>query len=90
MHNLEDDKELIRCSFCGKTQDQVRKIVAGPNVYICDECSNLCHEIVLEELGVETEIDISEILKPIEIKEILDTYVIGQDDAKKNTGCFCV
>ena len=83
MHNLEDDKELIRCSFCGKTQDQVRKIVAGPNVYICDECINLCHEIVLEELGVETEIDISEILKPIEIKEILDTYVIGQDDAKK-------
>lgn len=83
MHNLEDEKELIRCSFCGKTQDQVRKIVAGPNVYICDECINLCHEIVLEELGVEQDIDISEMLKPIEIKEILDTYVIGQDEAKK-------
>ncbi len=83
MHNLEDEKELIRCSFCGKTQDQVRKIVAGPNVYICDECINLCHEIVLEELGVKQDIDISEMLKPIEIKEILDTYVIGQDEAKK-------
>ncbi len=83
MHNFEDDEELIRCSFCGKTQDQVRKIVAGPNVYICDECVNLCHEIVLEELGVEQDVDISEILKPAEIKEILDTYVIGQDEAKK-------
>ena len=83
MHNFEDDGELIRCSFCGKTQDQVRKIVAGPNVYICDECIDLCHEIVVEELGVEQDIDISEILKPVEIKEILDTYVIGQDEAKK-------
>ena len=61
----------------------MRKIVAGPNVYICDECVNLCHEIVLEELGVEQDVDISEILKPAEIKEILDTYVIGQDEAKK-------
>ncbi|MBQ3510405.1 MAG: ATP-dependent Clp protease ATP-binding subunit ClpX [Peptococcaceae bacterium] len=83
MPNFEEEKELIRCSFCGKTQDQVKKIVAGPNVYICDECINLCHEIVLEELGVEPDIDISEILKPAEIKEILDTYVIGQDEAKK-------
>lgn len=83
MHNFEDNGELIRCSFCGKTQDQVRKIVAGPNVYICDECIDLCHEIVVEELGVEQDIDISEILKPVEIKEILDTYVIGQDEAKK-------
>lgn len=90
MHNLEDEKELIRCSFCGKTQDQVRKIVAGPNVYICDECINLCHEIVLEELGVEQDIDISEMLKPIEIKEILDTYVIGQDEAKKTLSSFCL
>lgn len=83
MPNFEEEKELIRCSFCGKTQDQVKKIVAGPNVYICDECVSLCHEIVLEELGVEPDIDISEILKPTEIKEILDTYVIGQDEAKK-------
>ena len=83
MHNFEDEKELIRCSFCGKTQDQVKKIIAGPNVYICDECVNLCHEIVMEELGAEQDVDISEILKPAEIKEILDTYVIGQDEAKK-------
>ena len=85
MHNFEDGGELIQCSFCGKTQDQVKKIVAGPDVYICDECINLCHEIVEEELGVTTAYDtvISDILKPAEIKEILDTYVIGQDAAKK-------
>lgn len=83
MHSFEDEKELIRCSFCGKTQEQVKKIIAGPNVYICDECVNLCHEIVMEELGAEQDVDISEILKPAEIKEILDTYVIGQDEAKK-------
>ncbi|MBR6756078.1 MAG: ATP-dependent Clp protease ATP-binding subunit ClpX [Peptococcaceae bacterium] len=78
-----DDKELIRCSFCGKSQDHVRKIVAGPNVYICDECVSLCHDIILEEFGSEVDVDLSEILKPAEIKEILDTYVIGQDSAKK-------
>ncbi len=83
MNDFDEGKELIRCSFCGKTQDQVRKIVAGPNVYICDECINLCHEIVLEELGAEADVDVSEILKPAEIKEILDTYVVGQDEAKK-------
>ena len=68
-----DDKELIRCSFCGKSQDHVRKIVAGPNVYICDECVSLCHDIILEEFGSEVDVDLSEILKPAEIKEILDT-----------------
>lgn len=83
MRNFEENGELIRCSFCGKTQDQVRKIVAGPNVYICNECVALCNEIVMEELGTEPEMDVSGILKPAEIKEILDTYVIGQDEAKK-------
>ena len=78
----EDEKLLVRCSFCGKTQDQVKKIVAGPGVYICDECINLCHEIVVEELGAEPEVELTDILKPAEIKEILDTYVIGQDEAK--------
>ena len=73
MATRSDNNKQFRCSFCNKTQDQVRKIVAGPNVYICDECINLCHEIVIEELGVEQDIDISEMLKPIEIKEILDT-----------------
>lgn len=84
MPNFEDDEKLlVRCSFCGKTQDQVKKIVAGPGVYICDECINLCHEIVVEELGAEPELELTDILKPAEIKEILDTYVIGQDEAKK-------
>lgn len=85
MHNFEDENDLICCSFCGKTQDQVRKIVAGPNVYICDECINLCHEIIEEEFGItaDYEVSMTDILKPAEIKEILDAYVIGQDEAKK-------
>lgn len=85
MHNFEDGNDLIRCSFCGKTQEQVRKIVAGPDVYICDECINLCHEIIEEEFGVTADysVAVTDILKPMEIKEILDTYVIGQDEAKK-------
>ncbi len=86
MHNFEDGNDLIQCSFCGKTQDQVRKIVAGPDVYICDECISLCHEIIEEEFGFmpsEYSVAVTDILKPAEIKEILDTYVIGQDEAKK-------
>ncbi len=83
MYNNYDDQQVIRCSFCGKTQDQVKKLVAGPNVYICDECIALCNEIIVEEFGSEISVDISEILKPAEIKEILDQYVIGQDQAKK-------
>ena len=81
-------EEKIRCSFCGKNQDQVRKMIAGTNgVYICDECIELCSEILEEELGNEEEErpDFSGInlLKPKEIKEFLDDYVIGQDEAKK-------
>ncbi|MBQ5668867.1 MAG: ATP-dependent Clp protease ATP-binding subunit ClpX, partial [Peptococcaceae bacterium] len=86
MHNFEDGNDLIQCSFCGKTQDQVRKIVAGPDVYICDECISLCHEIIEEEFGfmpADSSVAVTDILKPVEIKEILDTYVIGQDEAKK-------
>ena len=86
MHNFEDGNDLIQCSFCGKTQDQVRKIVAGPDVYICDECISLCHEIIEEEFGImpsDSSVAVTDILKPVEIKEILDTYVIGQDEAKK-------
>ena len=86
MHNFEDGNDLIQCSFCGKTQDQVRKIVAGPDVYICDECISLCHEIIEEEFGFmpsDSSVAVTDILKPVEIKEILDTYVIGQDEAKK-------
>ena len=86
MANKKDDAKL-KCSFCGKTQQQVRKLIAGPNVYICDQCIELCSEILDEELGMENEeyFDDSDInlLKPKEIKSFLDEYVIGQDDAKK-------
>ncbi len=79
------EKNQLKCSFCGKMQDQVKKLVAGPGVYICDECIELCNEIIEEEF-VDDELDLEgiNILKPREIKEILDQYVIGQDDAKKS------
>ncbi len=79
-----DDRRPLKCSFCGKTQEQVRRLVAGPNVYICDECINLCSEILEEGSYDDDEsIDLNGILKPKEIKAKLDEYVIGQDDAKK-------
>lgn len=83
MFKFNDEKGQLKCSFCGKSQDQVRKLVAGPGVYICDECIELCTEIVEEELGTEEEIDLKEIPKPKEIRAFLDDYVIGQDAAKK-------
>ena len=83
MFKFNDEKGQLKCSFCGKTQDQVRKLVAGPGVYICDECIELCTEIVEEELGTEEEVDFQDIPKPKEIREILDDYVIGQEQAKK-------
>jgi len=84
MFKFNDDKGQLKCSFCGKSQEQVRKLVAGPGVYICDECIELCNEIVQEELGTEEEIDMKEIPKPVDIRKILDDYVIGQDMAKKS------
>jgi len=78
------DKGQLKCSFCGKLQDQVKKLVAGPGVYICDECIELCNEIIEEELSEDLCLDISDIPKPKEIKEILDQYVIGQESAKKS------
>ncbi len=83
MANRADERKQLRCSFCNKTQDQVRKLIAGPNVYICDECIEICSEIIEEEF--EDVVNDSEInlLKPKEIKEFLDQYVIGQDEAKK-------
>ncbi len=84
MFKFNDDKGQLKCSFCGKTQDQVRKLVAGPGVYICDECIELCNEIVEEELGDEEEFELKDVPKPSEIKGILDSYVIGQDRAKKS------
>ncbi|MFB6467952.1 ATP-dependent protease ATP-binding subunit ClpX [Cytobacillus sp. Hz8] len=83
MFKFNDEKGQLKCSFCGKTQDQVRKLVAGPGVYICDECIELCTEIVEEELGTEEEIEFKDVPKPMEIRDILDEYVIGQDEAKK-------
>ncbi|RFA34556.1 ATP-dependent protease ATP-binding subunit ClpX [Virgibacillus dokdonensis] len=84
MFKFNEEKGQLKCSFCGKGQDQVRKLVAGPGVYICDECIELCTEIVEEELGTEEETELKEIPKPREICDILDDYVIGQDKAKKN------
>ncbi|GGG27699.1 ATP-dependent Clp protease ATP-binding subunit ClpX [Lysinibacillus alkalisoli] len=83
MFKFNDENNNLHCSFCGKPQEQVRKLVAGPGVYICDECIELCSEIVVEELGVEEEIDFKDVPRPKEIQAILDEYVIGQDRAKK-------
>ena len=83
MFKFNDEKGNLKCSFCGKPQEQVRKLVAGPGVYICDECIELCSEIVVEELGIEEEIEFKDIPKPKEILNILGEYVIGQERAKK-------
>ena len=83
LFKFNDEKGNLKCSFCGKPQEQVRKLVAGPGVYICDECIELCSEIVVEELGVEEAVELKEIPKPKEILNILDEYVIGQERAKK-------
>lgn len=84
MFKFNEEKGQLKCSFCGKSQEQVRKLVAGPGVYICDECIELCTEIVEEELGSEEESEFKEIPKPKEICEILNDYVIGQEKAKKS------
>ncbi|HIY93737.1 ATP-dependent Clp protease ATP-binding subunit ClpX [Companilactobacillus sp. HBUAS56275] len=83
MFDSTENTGTISCSFCGKTQDQVKKIVAGPGVYICNECIDLCKEIIDEELNDSTPMDLENIPTPIEIKKILDDYVIGQTDAKR-------
>jgi ATP-dependent Clp protease ATP-binding subunit ClpX len=83
LYKFGDEKGQLKCSFCGKLQDQVKKLVAGPGVYICDECIELCNEIIEEELGEDIDFELSDIPKPIEIREVLDQYVIGQSHAKK-------
>lgn len=79
-----DEKKQLKCSFCGKSQDQVRRLIAGPNVYICDECIELCQEIIQEEFDENIDIDLLDLPKPNEIKDVLDQYVIGQEKAKKS------
>ncbi|MBK1813577.1 ATP-dependent Clp protease ATP-binding subunit ClpX [Clostridium sp. YIM B02505] len=78
-----EDKKQLRCSFCGKNQDQVKRLIAGPGVYICDECIELCSEIIADEFEESIQFDSTSLPKPVEIKGYLDQYVIGQEAAKK-------
>lgn len=84
MFKFGDEKGQLKCSFCGKSQEQVRKLVAGPGVYICDECIELCNEIIEEELNDDLDLSLDNVPKPREIKKILDQYVIGQERAKRS------
>ena len=84
MTRIGETSDLLKCSFCGKTQKQVKKLIAGPGVYICDECIELCNEIIVEELSEANSLGLSELPKPQAIFEFLDQYVIGQDRAKKS------
>ncbi len=83
MARIGDGGDLLKCSFCGKSQKQVKKLIAGPGVYICDECIDLCNEIIEEELSETSDLKWDNLPKPREIYEFLDSYVIGQDSAKK-------
>jgi ATP-dependent Clp protease ATP-binding subunit ClpX len=84
MARIGDGGDLLKCSFCGKSQKQVKKLIAGPGVYICDECIDLCNEIIEEELAEAGDVKLDELPKPAEIDEFLDQYVIGQEDAKRS------
>src|ERR1700756_5648171 len=83
MAKFGDGSDLVKCSFCGKSQKQVKKLIAGPGVYICDECIDLCNDIIEEELSESTEVRFDELPKPAEIFNFHNDYVIGQDRAKK-------
>ncbi|HTH89188.1 ATP-dependent Clp protease ATP-binding subunit ClpX [Mycobacterium sp.] len=83
MARIGDGGDLLKCSFCGKSQKQVKKLIAGPGVYICDECIDLCNEIIEEELADADDVKLDELPKPVEIREFLEGYVIGQDTAKR-------
>src|SRR3954449_5280125 len=81
---IGDGGDLLKCSFCGKSQKQVKKLIAGPGVYICDECIDLCNEIIEEELSEGSEVGLEELPKPKEIFDFLNSYVVGQETAKKS------
>ena len=85
MNRRDDRSNNLTCSFCGKSQDEVKKLIAGPTVYICDECIELCNDIIAEETKLEEAMgpDVKNLPKPQSIKEVLDEYVIGQERAKK-------
>ena len=83
MARIGDGGDLLKCSFCGKSQKQVKKLIAGPGVYICDECIELCNEIIEEELADAPEVSWEELPKPKEISAFLDQYVVGQEQAKR-------
>ncbi|MFI7586991.1 ATP-dependent Clp protease ATP-binding subunit ClpX [Spongisporangium articulatum] len=84
MARIGDGGDLLKCSFCGKSQKQVKKLIAGPGVYICDECIDLCNEIIEEELAEASDLGLVELPKPKEIFEFLEQYVVGQESAKKS------
>jgi ATP-dependent Clp protease ATP-binding subunit ClpX len=83
MARIGDGGDLLKCSFCGKSQKQVKKLIAGPGVYICDECIDLCNEIIEEELAEAGEVKLDELPKPAEIHDFLDQYVVGQSETKR-------
>src|ERR1700675_1204206 len=83
MAKFGESSDLVKCSFCGKSQKQVKKLIAGPGVYICDECIDLCNDIIAEELAETTELNFEDLPKPREIFEFLNDYVVGQEYAKK-------
>ena len=83
MAKFGEGGELLKCSFCGKSQKQVKKLIAGPGVYICDECIDLCNEIIEEELADTTEVSFDDVPKPTEIYDFLNDYIIGQERTKK-------
>ncbi len=83
MAKFGEGGELLKCSFCGKSQKQVKKLIAGPGVYICDECIDLCNEIIDEELASPVELGFDELPKPNEINKFLDDYIVGQEQAKR-------
>ena len=83
MYDNTDNNGTVRCSFCGKTQEEVKKIVAGPGVYICNECIDLCKEIIDEEFYDEAVRELTDVPKPQEILNVLNEYVIGQERAKR-------